>query len=75
MSSPGQRLIPKHAMLQPLPGAQPVPALPPGRIPTRTELLQAFDTFHATCRSLVPPQNAARLDAAREAFLRAIGQA
>lgn len=70
----GQRLIPKHAVLEPLPGTQPFPEQAPGRIPTREELLRAFDAFYETCRSLVPPEQTNRLDAARTLFLRSIGQ-
>lgn len=68
----GQRLIPKYVVLKPLDGV-PVAAQREGRpaLP-RAEVMAAFAAFHAACRALVPQERQAELEAARDAFLKAL---
>jgi len=69
----GQRFIPKYTLLKPLgEGASPAPAAS-GTAPTPAAVLEAFDAFYANCQTLVPAERHAELDAARAAFLAALG--
>lgn len=69
----GQRLIPRHAQVQPLEGADTAAAPAPAPAVDRERLLAAFEAFYRTSRRLVPPEGALALDEARQEFLRAIG--
>ena len=69
----GQRLIPKYAVLKPLgdeeiaPGEKRIDGL------SRTNVLNAFDTFYADCKYLIPEDQQMGLEAGRDLFLKAIG--
>lgn len=68
----GQRLIPKYAVLTVLDGS--VPKVAAQAMPlTREAVLAAFEQYHAACETLVSPEQRSELDAARKAFLKAIG--
>ena len=69
----GQRLIPKYAILTPVAGSEPVPAATPSLAVRREETLRAFEDFYETCLALVPADQAAALEVAREGFLKSLG--
>jgi hypothetical protein len=67
-----QRLIPKYAVLQVLDGSQPVAEKKAAAL-SRADVLAAFAAYHARCAALLPQERQAELEAARAAFLRALG--
>lgn len=67
----GQRMIPKYAVLKPLDFVAPTLPEPSALLP-RAAVLAAFDTFHAQCSALVPPDQREALDKARLVFLQSL---
>jgi len=65
------RLIPKYAELGVI-GEYAPPVSQAAAQLSQAEVMQAFAAFYTTCAGLVPVAKAARLQAAREEFLRAI---
>jgi len=72
-SSKGQRLIPKSALLRPLDGPVQIHKAPPETV-RLNRVLAAFAAFYAQCEGLVPDARHTDLDAAREAFLKALAE-
>jgi len=68
----GQRLFPKYAVLKPL-GEHAVVEDRKSETLTRASVLKAFDVFYAECATLVPMPKLLRLQAAKEKFLRSLG--
>lgn len=65
----GQRFIPKYAILRSL--DEPNQVAPQETVPTvdKAEVLKSFECFYAACLALLPPEQHASLQAAREQFL------
>lgn len=70
----GQRLIPKYAQLNVLGESSPVREGKARQLPA-AEVLEAFAAFYAVCGQLVPEDQHSKLWAAREHFMKALGQA
>lgn len=68
----GQKLIPKYAVLRPLDAVPVPPRKNDDAMLLRRRVITAIDTFHATCRALVPAENQAALDAAHARCLEAL---
>lgn len=68
----GQRFIPKYVVLKPLADGAAETATASGAAPAAAAVRQAFDAFYAHCRTLVPAERHAELDAARATFLAAL---
>jgi len=66
-----QRLIPRHAVLEPLDAFADAPA-PKGATLARADVLAAFESFAAECALMVGDEGRAALSAARERFLKAL---
>lgn len=65
----GSVFVPKHAVLQPVPGEAP-PPLPAARGPVDAEkVIAAFEDYHRTALALADEAGRAELEAARERFL------
>ena len=68
----GQKLIPKYAVLKILGEAAPV-AAQSEKLLSRKLVLEAFDSFHACCETLVQADKQSELSVARDAFMKSIG--
>jgi len=68
----GPRFIPRYAVLKPLDNAG-TSSTPKSDALPRADVIQAFDTFYAECKALVPEDKQIALDAARNRFLKVLG--
>jgi len=66
--SGGTVFIPKHAVLQPVPGEAP-PAPPKPRALDSTTVLAAFEAYHRRAVALVNEEGREQLEAAKAGFL------
>jgi hypothetical protein len=67
----GQRLIPRYAVLKPLDVVEAVHTPRSSRL-AKADVLEAFNTFYADCKALVPEGKQMMLDAARDRFLKTL---
>ncbi|MFA5081494.1 MAG: hypothetical protein WC474_02970 [Hydrogenophilaceae bacterium] len=67
--SGAQRMIPRHAVLRPLDGAQPIEKPKPGRKLDEAQVLAAFDAFYSECARLLDEPAKLALADARTRFL------
>ncbi|MFT3847504.1 MAG: hypothetical protein QM739_02175 [Propionivibrio sp.] len=68
----GPRLIPRYAVLQPLPASRETAESEASQVPKAT-VLSAFDAFFAECAAMLPDDRRSELEAGRARFLKAIG--
>jgi len=64
----GTMFIPKHAVLQPVPGEAP-PAPPKPRSLDSTTVLAAFETYHRRAVAMVNEEGREQLEVAKASFL------
>jgi len=67
----GPRVIPRSAILKPIPEATAVPCAVE-KVLTRNDVLRAFDAFYTDCRTLVAEDQNDSLALLRDRFLRSL---
>mgnify|MGYP005852715479 FL=1 len=68
--SGGSVFVPKHAVLQPVPGeAPPPPAAPESGPIDAAKVLAAFETYHQTALTLAGEDGRCALESARQRFI------
>ncbi|WP_374243894.1 hypothetical protein [Zoogloea sp.] len=69
----GQRMIPRYAVLKPVGEMPPAPPPAPGRQVDVAQIRTAFDAYHAVALRLADDFARPELEAARQGFLKALG--